>query len=71
MLFSQRRGLKPIKVGIQVDSIDNDLRNALWDAIQLAVWDKHKDSSYHGYLADSSLDWLFKQIGRASCRERV
>lgn len=62
MLFSQRKGLKPIRVGIQVDGIDTDLRNALWDAIQLAVWDKHEDRSYYGYLADSSLNWLFKLL---------
>jgi hypothetical protein len=33
MLFSQRKGLTPLKSLIQVDSVDSDLRNALWSAI--------------------------------------
>jgi len=32
MLFSQRKGLKTVKNIIQVDSIDSDLRSALWNA---------------------------------------
>jgi hypothetical protein len=33
MLFSQRKGITPIKSVIQTDSLDADLRNALWSAI--------------------------------------
>ena len=33
MLFSQRKGIKPIKSVIQVESIDTDLKNALWSAV--------------------------------------
>ncbi len=32
-LFSQREGLKPIKSKIQVDSMDEDLRVGLWNAV--------------------------------------
>lgn len=35
MLFSQRHGLKPIKKIIQIDFIDEDLRNALWNYLWL------------------------------------
>lgn len=35
MLFSQRKGLKPIKSVIQVDTVDRELRNGLWSAIVL------------------------------------
>jgi hypothetical protein len=31
--FSQRRGLKPIKDKLQIDSIDQDLKNRLWNLI--------------------------------------
>lgn len=42
-LFSQRNGFKPIKDTIQIESIDTDLRNRLWDGLQLYYWDKvHK-----------------------------
>lgn len=60
MLFSQRKGLKPVKVSIQINSIDDDLRNALWDVLQLCIWEKAEDRGYYGYLTDSSLHWLFK-----------
>jgi hypothetical protein len=36
MLFSQRRGLKPIKDVIQIDTVDQDLRNGLWTAV--TIW---------------------------------
>ena len=32
-LFSQRRGLKPIKDVIQIESMDLDLRNGLWNVV--------------------------------------
>lgn len=33
MLFSQRHRLKPIKTTLQVDSMDGDLRNGLWNCL--------------------------------------
>jgi hypothetical protein len=35
-VFSLRRGLKPVKTVIQVDCIDAELRNALWDAFHIS-----------------------------------
>jgi len=35
MRFSQRKEIKPAKVPVQIDSIDNGLRNGLWSAISL------------------------------------
>lgn len=43
MLFSQRRGLKPIKSIIQIDSLDQHTRNALWTAV--TVWRNHHQVS--------------------------
>lgn len=31
-------GLKPLQKALQIESIDQDLRNALWTAIDIAVW---------------------------------
>lgn len=42
-LFSQRIGLKSIKNVIQTDSIDNDLRNCLWNALGLFYLNQIKD----------------------------
>lgn len=39
-LFSQRKGIKPVKNTIQIESMDEDLRNRLWDALTIFYWDK-------------------------------
>ncbi|MBI4288209.1 MAG: hypothetical protein HY671_07275 [Chloroflexi bacterium] len=46
--FSQRKGLKPVKQVIQVDDMDADLRNSLWNAMDLFYWQQFAASS-HGY----------------------
>jgi len=40
--FSQRIGVKPVKSVIQVDSMDKDLRNCLWNALCVHYWDSLK-----------------------------
>ena len=39
-LFSHRHGLKPVKNVIQIDSIDTDLQNRLWDSLKIWYWDE-------------------------------
>ncbi|CAG0944597.1 hypothetical protein ANRL1_01828 [Anaerolineae bacterium] len=55
--FGQRKGLKPIKVMIQTDSMDSDLKNALWNVLTVEVWYKK------GFMHDSDGDvgniWQF------------
>jgi len=48
-LFSQRKGLKPVKSIMQVDSMDSDLRNGLWNALMVFYWDK-VEAPYDLYL---------------------
>jgi AbiJ N-terminal domain 4 len=43
MRFSQRKGLLPVRVDIQRESIDEPLRNKLWTAIQLSLFDVSAD----------------------------
>lgn len=38
MKFSQRHGYTPIKNAIQLEAIDDALRNALWSALQIHYW---------------------------------
>ena len=45
-LFSQRQGLKAIKSVIQIKSIDEDLRNGLWNALSIYYWKDVKVSSF-------------------------
>lgn len=57
-LFSQRIGVKPIKSIVQVDSMDLDLRNSLWNALTLVYWEKIPP-----YLEqDDNIETLFKRI---------
>ena len=46
MSFSQRKGLTPLKRSIQVDDIDQGLRNRLWNALTTHYWKKCLVSSY-------------------------
>ncbi|ACI21649.1 AbiJ-NTD4 domain-containing protein [Thermodesulfovibrio yellowstonii] len=41
-LFSQRKGLKPVKSVMQIDSMDSDLRNGLWNSLVIFYWDQVK-----------------------------
>ena len=38
--FSQRKGLKPVPETIQIDSMNSELRNSLWNALDLVFWSK-------------------------------
>ena len=50
-LFSQRKGLTPLKKDIQIDAVDAPLRNGLWTALQVAYW-KHWVPEQYGYQPD-------------------
>ncbi len=49
MLFSQRKGIKPVKSVIQTDNMDDDLRNSLWNALTINYWDSVKRNSIAYY----------------------
>jgi len=46
MRFSERAGLKPTKNIIQMDSMDDDLKNSLWNILDIFFWKNNKDSQY-------------------------
>lgn len=51
MLFSERYGYKPVREIVQIDSVDEPLRNGLWNVLQIGVWKNAKPSQgiYGGY----------------------
>ncbi len=60
MRFSQRKGLTPAKKTVQIDSLDDELRNGLWSALQLRVWDKYISGfSNSSVTRNSNLGQLF------------
>lgn len=59
MLFSQRMRLKPVKSVIQKDSMDRELRNSLWNILDIFCWSRMKD---HRFISPTNLDTLFKRL---------
>jgi len=60
-LFSQRKGIKPVKSVIQMDDMDDDLRNGLWDALTIFYWDQVKGNRI-SYSEDEKIATLFKRL---------
>jgi hypothetical protein len=61
MLFSQRHGLKPIEKTIQVESMDDELRNGLWNCLLVTYFNNFSGGSLISPmgLRDSNLQNLF------------
>lgn len=55
MIFSERYGHKPVREIIQVDTIDEALKNGIWSLLKVFYWDKAQYSSYGGYGGGYSL----------------
>lgn len=57
MRFSERYGYKKVREIVQIDSIDEPLRNALWSLLKVFVWDQvHASTGIYGgcYLTSES-----------------
>lgn len=55
MRFSERYGYKPARAALQIDSMDDALRNGLWSLLQNYVWTKGRTtSSVYGTIGLSS-----------------
>jgi hypothetical protein len=63
-LFSQRKGLKPIKTLVQLDAMDGELRNALWNTLCSCYWKKVRLDYYKRLLerTDAPMYRLCQQI---------
>jgi hypothetical protein len=59
MLFSQRKGIKHVKSIIQTDSMDDDLRNGLWNVLKIFCWNRVKKPWISHY---NDMDTLFTRI---------
>ena len=58
-LFSQRKGINPVKSVMQVDSMDTELRNGLWNALTIFYWNQVEDNWIYNY---KKMDILFKKL---------
>ena len=48
--FSQRKGFKSIKTKLQIDTIDDDLKNRLWNVLKKYYWNRGSTSSNESLL---------------------
>lgn len=60
MLFSERKGYKPVRKVVQKDDIDDDLRCGLWNAIHAFILEKIKCRYNDDVLENSNLWILFR-----------
>ena len=51
MRFSEKHGFAPVRSIIQIESVDDALRNSLWSLIKLYIWDKMLRAEYGGAFA--------------------
>jgi len=67
-LFSQRKGFKPVKSVTQVDYVDSELRNGLWDALVVFYWNQVEGRriSYN-----RNMDILFKSLWHSYFKEPI
>jgi hypothetical protein len=56
MLFSQRNGITPVKSVLQTDSMDDDLRNGLWNVLFSFYW------RYSEEWESGNIDTIFKSL---------
>jgi len=53
-MFSQRKGLKPLRKVIQRESADEELRSRLWSALKIVLWDRWTYPDMYGGVDHSS-----------------
>lgn len=68
-LFSYRKGITPVKNIIQVDNIDDDLLNGLWDALTIHYWDGMSENSYLSF--NKNLHTLFKRLWHSYFKKTI
>ena len=59
--FSQRKGLTPVSEIIQIDSMTEELRNSLWNALDVALWSTEA-FAYSRYGRESELEPFSKSL---------
>ncbi len=72
--FSQRMGIAPPKKPIQIGSIDTDLRNTLWNLLQIHYWDTFITRGLHNtpsYQQIRNREGLFRKLWLEHFKEPI
>jgi hypothetical protein len=60
MRFSQRMGVTPVKTALQRESMDDGLRNGVWNALEAFCWSKRAERAYgHSSGSDTTKGGVF------------
>jgi len=59
--FSERMGLKPVRSVLQKDSMDDALRNRLWNVVTESVWSSFEPSRWRGSGGDEFFGRLWHE----------
>jgi hypothetical protein len=54
-LFSQRKGIRPLEKAVQREAIDDELRNRLWSAMSMCVWNSWQPRDVLGHTTTDSM----------------
>ncbi len=60
-LFSQRKGIKPVKSAMQVNSMDKELRNGLWNALTIFYWEQVRSEWLYN-SENERINTLFRKL---------
>ena len=60
--FSERYGYKPIKSIIQVESMNDDLRISLWNALSMSYWNEAVPGHLLTAKSNRGILWLLERI---------
>lgn len=60
--FSEKYGFKPKKTIFQLEDMDDDLRNGLWNALHFYYWHEADQSYYLNSNSNKRLYWLFMRL---------
>ena len=64
MRFSERYGYRSARSSIQIEAMDEALRNSLWNSIQSVIWDSHEAYRGQSYTSASNLYELIRACWR-------
>ena len=62
MRFSQRYGYTPVKDVVQLESMDSDLRNSLWNALEIFYWEPLKRKMFLSKTDHNSIRQLCRDL---------
>lgn len=58
--FSQRKGIKPLQKPLQLDGLDEELRNSLWNCLHICYWSHWEEYQYVWTEESKALNTLAK-----------